>query len=475
MALRRVLGAVDATWLVAGSMIGAGIFYSPGLVAEQLPGIWPPLMAWLLGGLLALCGALVYAELGARMPRAGGDYRYLTRTFGPGWGFLSGWAAFTVTFSAAVAAMALVAVDYLLRALAPGFGDVAPGRRGYALLLVLTLTAANVFGARISGRVTAWLTGLPVVALLALYGYGLLAGGEGAVPGTGPATPLDPLGALAPVETTPQARPWGWGALATAMIPVYFTYTGWNAAAYLAGEIRDPGRNLTRALVAGTALVTALYLVINAILLCVVPPERMAGSTTAGGEAARLLLGEGGERLLSLVIAFAVAGTANVTLMGGSRIYFAMAEDGLAPAALRRINAQGVPGVALWCGGIWTALLTVLADVQALVNWTTLAILLLSSLTVASLFRLRRREGTSREFRCPGYPVTPWIYLLASLAVAVASSWQDPLQAARGLLLVGVGVPVYLVVRSRPGTGAGEGDGASDVGGVATSTRDSSR
>jgi APA family basic amino acid/polyamine antiporter len=460
MALRRTLTAVDATWLVAGSMVGAGIFAFPGLVAGQLPGLVLPLAAWAFGGVLALCGALVYGELGARMPHAGGDYRYLTDVFGPGWGFLSGWAAFTVTFSAAVAAMALVAVDYLLRALALPWEGVLSGRRIYALLLVLALTAANVVGARVSGRLTALLTGLPVAGLLTIYGYGLLVGR-----GTEVAAVAEPV-----------ARSWTWPGFGSAMVLVFFTYTGWNAAAYVAGEIRDPGRNLTRALVAGTALVTALYLGVNAVLLAVVPPARMAGSTTAGAEAARILLGEPGGRALSAVIALAVAGTANVTLMAGSRIWFAMAGDGLAPAPLRRVNAQGVPGAALWCGGVWAALLTLPGDVQALVNWTTLAILLLSSLTVVSLFVVRRRAGPSREFRCPGYPFTPLLYLVASLAVAASSARHDPLEAAKGLLLVGAGVPIYLLLRRRAAA-AQRADGAAAPAAAAppASTRDSPR
>jgi APA family basic amino acid/polyamine antiporter len=432
MGLKRVLGAGDATWLVAGSMVGAGIFLAPGLVAGHLPGVAMPLLAWMLGGLLALCGAMVYGELGARIPRAGADYQYLARAYGPVWGFLTGWAAFTVTFSAAVAAMVIVALDYLQRSL-PVL-DQAPTvwSRFAAPVVVVALTWANTVGARVSGRVTALATGVPVIVLIGLYGFGLVAGDAAT------SWPEQPL-----------ARPAGsWIlALGAAMIPVFFTYTGWNAAAYVAGEIREPGRNLARALVLGTALVTLLYLVINLVLLAMVPAERLAGSTTAGAEAARLLLGGWGERLLSLVIAVAVLGTANVTLMAGSRIYYAMAADGLGPRPLARINRFGVPGAALWSGGAWSAVLAAVGDVGVLVNWTSLAILLLSSLTVTTLFVLRRREGADAPFRCPGYPLTPLVYLVASLGVACASALHDPVEALKGLLLVGAGLPVYLFFR----------------------------
>ncbi|MFQ5599064.1 MAG: APC family permease [Candidatus Krumholzibacteriia bacterium] len=229
----------------------------------------------------------------------------------------------------------------------------------------------------------------------------------------------------------------------------FFTYSGWNAAAYVAGEIKDPGRNLARGLLVGTALVTLLYLVVNLLLLVVVPADQLAGSATAGVQAARLLLGPQAERALSWMIAIAVLGSANVTLMAGARIYYAMARDGLAPRALSRTNAAGVPSAAVWAGGIWTALLSTTGRIEQLVSWATLAILMLSSMAVASLFVFRRRNDTSPHYRCPGYPLTPAIYLLASLGVAFSSVIHDWEQSAYGVLLVLAGLPVYAVIRHR--------------------------
>lgn len=438
MGLKRVLGAGDAGWLVAGSMVGAGIFFTPGLIAKELPGLAWPLVAWAIGGLLALSGAAVYAELGARIPRAGGEYQYLTRAFSPVWGFLTGWAAFIATFSAAVAAMTIVALDYLHRAAATPAPDATGWTRFAAPLVVILLTWANTAGARVSGRLTVVLTGIPVGILVGLYAVGLLLGrGAAAWPERATAAP---------------EGPWAL-ALGAAMVHVFFTYTGWNAAAYLAGEINEPERNLARGLLVGTGLVTLLYLSINFVFLVVVPREILAGSTTAGADAARLLLGPAGERLISLVIAVAVLGTANVTLMAGSRIYYAMAVDGLAPKALGRTNAAGVPAAALWAGGAWTAILAAVGKAQVLVAWSTLAILLLSSLTVIALFVLRRRDPAGAPFRCPGYPLTPSVYLLASLTVAGASVAGQPRQAAIGVLLIGAGFPLYLLWRRRGGAG----------------------
>jgi APA family basic amino acid/polyamine antiporter len=432
--LKRVLGPVDAAWLVAGNMIGAGIFVMPGLVAARLSGFALPLSAWAIGGVLALAGAAVYGELGARNPHAGGEYLYLARTFGPVWGFLSGWAGGLLTFSAAAAVMATVSVRNLATAF-PALELPEIVERALAPLFVLVLTWTNTVGARAGGRTTVLFTAVLLIGLIALFGAGLLSGSaEVHLP-----------------VASPSSEPWP-QAMGAAMIFVYFTYSGWNAAAYLAGEIRDPGRNLAWGLLGGTALVTVVYVLFNIVLLLTVPAEQFAGSTTAAAQAANILLGPRAEQALALIIAVAVLGSANVTLMAGARVYYAMARDGLAPRPLATINSAGVPAAALWAGGIWTALLATLGWVETLVNWATLAILLLSSMAAGALFVLRRRDGPEAPFRCPGYPWTPAVYLLASLGVAYSSAVYAPLQALYGVLLVLAGLPVYFVFRRYAGT-----------------------
>jgi APA family basic amino acid/polyamine antiporter len=387
-------------------------------------------------------GAAVYGELGARLPRAGGDYQYLAMAFGPVWGFLMGWAALLLTFSAAAAAMCLVALDNLGTALAIPWGGGAI-RSGAAAAAVLALTGANIAGARVAGRTTAVFTAIPLAGLLGLFAVGFATGStEIAAP------PLlaDPGGAWLL-------------ALGVAMIPVFFTYSGWNAAAYMAAEIRDPGRNLIRGLLGGCLLVTGVYLAVNVVLLVTLPQGELAGSTTAVAQAAERLVGPAAQRILSLFIAFAVLGSANVTLMAGARIYYAMAVDRLAPSFLTRTNPAGVPSSALWLGGLWTAVLTFAADVGQLVEWTTLAILLLSSLTMAALFVLRRRGGEAPAYRCPGYPVTPALYILASLGVAGATAVYRPWwQTLVGTLLLAAGLPLFFLARRWMGGPAQEGE-----------------
>jgi len=432
MPLKRVLSTVDASWIVAGSMIGVGIFLTPGVVAGHLPGAFWTLCAWLLGGILALCGAAVYGELGARIPEAGGDYQYLTHAYGPIWGFLNGWAAITLTFSAAAAAMVQGSLSYLAAAIPALDAQPTALRWIGAPLIVIALTWANTIGARVAGKATALFTAIPLAGLVVLFAFGMFSGRT---------------------ETHWPEQPFAWPenawyvALGTALISIFFTYSGWNAAAYLAGEMRSPGRGLARALLVGTGLVTLLYLSVNLVLLLVLPHDVLAGSDRPAAEAARQLLGLRGERILASMIALAVLGSANVTLMAGARIYYAMATDGMGPAAFRRTNRAGVPSTALWVGGLWTALLSVTGDISDLVGWATLAILLLSSTTVTTLFVFRRRDPSGTPFRCPGYPVTPILYLAVSLGAAVSAFLYDPTHAALGLGIIGLGFPLYFIVR----------------------------
>lgn len=434
MTLDRVLGRSTAAWIVAGGMIGSGIFFFPGIVAARLPGVALPLLAWIVGGAVALCGALAYGELGARIPEAGGDYRYLAEAFGPFWGFLNGWAAMTLTFSAAAAAQAQSSLAYLER--------IWPELDSLPFLpavIVLALTATNVVGARVSGRATLVLTALPIGALMLLFAIGLASG----------TTPLSAPGSATELEFS------SWlPAIALALVPIYFAYSGWNAAAYLAGEMKRPRRDLGPALALGTLAVIALYVAVNAIVLLAVPADELRGSTSAVAQAALRLSGPGAERWLSSIVAVAILGSCNVTLMAGARVYYAMAKAGQLPARLARTNRAGVPATALWVGGLWAAALSGFNEMEQLVDWATLAILLLSSFAVTSLFVLRRRDvGEPGGFRVPTW--VPLLYLVVSLAVAVAVGRNDPLHAGIGLGIIAVGGLLYPLAR--------RGSGATDA------------
>ncbi|MFQ5719648.1 MAG: APC family permease [Acidobacteriota bacterium] len=440
MSLRRVLLTRDVAWMVVGNMVGAGIFITPGLVAGHLPGAAWILAVWIVGGLLALSGAAVYGELGSRVPEAGGDYRFLHVAFGPVPAFLSGWSAFALTFSAAAAAMVLSVVDRLRHAW-PVLVDWDPsGGRILGVTLLLALTAANAAGLRQAGRVTVWLTALALAGLVGLAVVGLLLADS---PWMG-----------RPRWWTPPVGSWP-VAVGAALVPIYFTYSGWNAAAYVAGEIKDASRALPRGLGIGTAAVMSLYVGVNLLLVLVLPAGDLAGSTTAMEDATHVLLGTGAERVLAAVIALAILGSANVTLMAGARIYYAMGRDGIIPASMGRVNAAGVPGTSLWISGIWSALLVLWGRFHVLVGWATLAILLISSLTVVGLYVLRSRGDEPPAFRCPGYPLTPALYLTVSLGVALAGAVSEPVAALIGVAIVLAGIPMYYLLSRRSGQTGG--------------------
>jgi APA family basic amino acid/polyamine antiporter len=342
--------------------------------------------------------------------------------------------------------MTILALEHLERALP--LLSVLPdwGLRCLGVLIVLVFTAINATGVKLGGRTTAVLTAIPLAGLLTLFGIGLVLGDVEVSP---PGNLLDPPDVAWPL------------ALGVSMVFVFFAYSGWNAAAYVAGEVREPGRNLPKALFLGTGTVTLLYLIVNAVILVVVPfeeltaPEEGGGTETltAGAAAARVLMGETGEVGLAILIALAVLGSANVTLMAGARVYYAMARDGIGPTAFARVNRMGVPATALWAGGIWACVLVLSGTFRQLVDWAVLAMLLLSSLTMVSLFVLRRRDPAGTPFRCPGYPVTPLLYIAASLGVAYSSARYDPWAALIGVLLVAAGLPLYPLL-ARRGTGS---------------------
>jgi APA family basic amino acid/polyamine antiporter len=437
--LVRELGAWDAAAIMVSNMIGVGILTFPGIVALALGDVRLALAAWAAGGLASLAGALVHAELGSRHPQAGGDYVFLREAFGLPAAFLSGWTSFVVGFPGAIAASSFAAAQSLVDA----SGRSAP--RGatvlLALALLLGLSAVHAAGLRQSRR---FQNGL-VVAKLAILG-GLVAGGLLATPPAGG-------GGRLPPGPPP----------AIAALIVLFAYSGWNSAAYVAGEVREPRKNLPRALVGGVLLVTLLYLAWNLAYFRMVPVERV-GTINVGGEIARSLFGERGMQLLSLALAFVFAGSASAMVVTGPRIYFSMAQDGLFPRAIGAVSAGGhVPARALWLQTLWSAAILLAGAAltpagaglgrtfETIVDWTAFAILPFAALTTASVFVLRRREAAAGVFRAPFHPFTPLLFIGAALAVEAGFVLVGlrAANAAIGTALVLSGVPAYLFWRRR--------------------------
>ncbi len=453
--LERRLGAWDGALLTVGSVVGTGIFLTTGDIARALPHPGLVLLVWLLGGLFTLAGALSYAELGVLFPRAGGIYHFLKEAFGPFAGFLYGWTSFTVIMSGGIAAIAVGFGEYL-GAFVPFFaggrslvevplGSIVfrvEGPQVAAAIAILFLTLLNHAGLREGVVVQNLLTLVKGGALLVLALLGL-AGTESV------------LGAVtAPVGLSPRALLAG---LAGAMVAALWTYDGWYALTLSAGEVRRPARDLPLGLIGGTAGVVVLYLLVNLAYVRALPMARLAGTSRVGEAAAEALLGPAGGRLVAGLIAVSMLGCLAATIFYASRLYVPMAEDGVFFEAAGRVDAaRHTPTGALWMQGVWSALLAVSGGYRALYTWVTFAAVLFHVATCSALFVLRRtRPDAERPYRTWGYPVVPAAFLLASIALTVATLVQSPVESGLGLIVVASGVPPWLWWRRRKGVRPG--------------------
>lgn len=436
----RAIGFLGATSIVAGSMLGVGIFLTPHLVAQSVtsPGVF--LLLWALGGLLAIAGAVTYAELGAMMPDAGGDYVYLDRAFGPTMGFAAGVVLFVGVFGGSIASMSAAVSQYQIRLLAGLVGlDLSTpwieiGSVGWtgvevvAILLVLVLTLLNAFGVRLSASTQTLLTLIPV-GVLTVFAVAALV--------------TSPHDSAAPAS----GEAGGPASIGAAVLNIYFAYAGWNAVAYVGGEVRDPGRVIPRALLLGTAIVTALYLVLCASWIAVLGMGGIADSFEAGTAAASVLLGPGAEGFVAATIAVALVGSINATVLGGGRIGYAMGRDGALPATFGTLSeATHVPARALWAQAGFAVFLIASGTFEDLVQLTSVAMFLLGSLTVCALFSLRRREpDAERPYRATLYPVLPMLYLVTAVAV-IGMEVVDFLRGEEGSGLPLLGIAVFFAV-----------------------------
>jgi basic amino acid/polyamine antiporter, APA family len=438
--LDRALGVMDAVALSLSSVIGVGIFTVPGIVARMVPNPWVMLGIWLVGGLLALMGAAAYAELGVLRPRAGGEYVYLREAFGPMAGFLTGWVSFVAGFSGAIAAGAVAWADYLGHFI-PAASDVRPffilqfriltfavsKRDLMALLVIFLLSLIHICGLRPGRLVQNTLTSLLVMALLVfiVLGFALGSGSKENL--------LHPTGQLG-------AANW-----MLALVPVMFTYSGWNAATYVAEELREPRRNVPLTLLIGTGAVTILYLLLNALYLFALPSEQLSGQIHVGDLAARALFGSRMADAATLLILLSLAGGLSAWIITGPRIYYAMAQDGLFFRSAARVHPRfRTPAISILVQALWSGILVLSGTFEQLLIYTGFAILLFSGGATASLFVLRRRKTAEPgSFKVPGYPVFPAIFALASLAMVVNVLARSPKTIGAGFLIMLAGLPLY--------------------------------
>lgn len=421
------VGAFTAACLLVSDSVGSGIFTTTGFLARDLGDpVWI-LALWGAGGALALAGALSYAELGAAMPRVGGEYVYLREAFGQSVAFLSGWTSFTVGFGAAIAAASIGFSQYLAVLLPAALPE---GRAWLpALALVWLLTGIHLLGVTEGGRFQRAITLAKIGGVLLLLAAGFAAG-RGS---------WDHLADATPVE----AR---LGASAVGLVFVLYSYSGWNAAAYIAGEIRHPERNLPRALVGGTLFVVLLYLAINLFYFYALAPAELAAEPVlpVAKKAASALLGARASGLVAALLCLSIAGAVSSMVWAGSRVTRAMAEDGVVPGGLGRQSKAGAPTRALLAQAAWITLLLLTGTFEQLVVYGGFAIAIFSALAVACVFVLRRRQpGLARPFRVPGHPWVPASFVLATLWIAGHVLLERPAEALLSLVTVVAGLPLY--------------------------------
>jgi APA family basic amino acid/polyamine antiporter len=443
--LARRLGPLDAAAIIVSNVIGGGILFFPVLIAASVPDARLFLTTWLVGGALAFCGAMGYAELSALRPRAGGEYVYLRDAYGPLAGFLTGWTSFVAGFAGAIAASAIFVVLYLDR-FVPGVNDATPffaipipyvgitvsRQTLMATAVVWAFAFVHIRGVGPGRVVTNILAILKVSALLIFIALGLS------------------IGAGAPANLQQSAGAVTFTSYLSSLVLVMFTYSGWNAAAYMAEEVRDPGRNLPLALALGTVAVIVIYLFLNVLYLYVVPiGELVKVQGSLLDVVADRLLGIRAGDIMGIVSIISLAAGINAYTFAGPRVYFAMARDGVfLPAAARVHPKYGTPARSVVAQAIWATVLVLTGSLDALGNYVGFAITLFAGIAVAAVFVLRLREPDApRPFKAWGYPLTPAIFVIASLAIVLNAVFTNPVVTGGGLLVIAAGIPIYVWFR----------------------------
>lgn len=432
--LRRQIGLWSAIGIVIGTTIGSGIFRSPAGIADKLPGPLPLATIWVAGGLLALCGALSFAELGSMYPRTGGVYAYVKEGFGRLPAFLFGWAEITVIRAAAVGAIATTFADYFLRVT-----HLLPEEqsRYVAAVAIMLMGTVNILGVK-WGTLTINLTtiakygGLLFIIIVALA-LGLPRTG-------GHFTPTMPAGSFS------------MSAFGLALVSVLWAYDGWGDLSYVGGEVKDPQRNLPRALIGGTIMIVAIYLLANVAYLAVLSVDEIRRSPLVAADVANRVMGRSGEVLVSVLVMFSTFGALTASLFASPRIFFAMAEDGLFFRPVAKVHPKfGTPHVAIGINIVLAVVFVLIRTFEQLADAFVTAIIPFYALAVGAMFVLRHRPGYAPPFRTPGYPIVPLLFVLSTIYL-LANALIDPASRSATAITLGIvalGIPVYYLTVGR--------------------------
>jgi basic amino acid/polyamine antiporter, APA family len=456
--LVRGLTAFDTTALVVGTVIGTGVFLKAAVMAQVVATPALVLAAWVAAGLLSLAGALAYAELGAMLPEAGGEYVYLRESYGSAAAFLFGWQRFVVGGSASVASIASGFAIFLaafvplgdawlrrdVTALGQSFEWQFGPRQLVAVAAIVLLSAVNCFTVAIGGRVQSTLTVLKVGGI-AFVVLGIFFFGRGAD--------------WSHLRSPAGAHAWsGFAAFGTAMLAALWPYDGWNNMPMAAGEVKDPGRNIPRALVGGVLIVMAIYCVANLAYFYALPVDEVASSNSTlhraalpvASKAATTFLGEYGGKLVAIAFVVSALGALNGSILSNARVPFAMARDGYFAARLAELHpATRVPVRVIVVQAVWSSLLAVSGSYDQLTDCLIFASWIFYGLTTSAVFVLRRRRPDApRPYRTLGYPLVPALFLLVAGWLVVNTALERPIESVTGIVLILAGLPVYAWFRS---------------------------
>ncbi len=432
--LPRVLGLLNIITIVSGMMIGSGIFIVSAQVAAGLRAPFLMLSAWVVGGLLTFFGALSLAELGAAYPHAGGMYIYLREAYGPFIGFLFGWGLFLIVDSGTIATLAVAFSSKYM----PHFFKLSPlGMKATAVFMIAFLATVNYLGVRWGAALQNFLTVIKVGAIFAVCGIVFLFAKGNAAHFVSP---------------SPESFSWGLvGRFGIALVAVLWAYKGWESATFSAGEFRNAERNLPLGIFIGTGLVILLYLVINLAYLYVFPSGFIATSTRIAADAMNAAVGPVGASVIAFVILFSIMGAANGHNLTGSRVYFAMARDGLFFKKIASVHPRFLtPYVSIVALGIWSAILSLSGTFEQLATFAIFGMWLFMGLTAGAVIILRKkRPDLPRPYKTWGYPVTPVFFILSALFISVNTLIHQFWNSFAGLLIIALGVPAYLYWRRK--------------------------
>ena len=428
--LARQLGLFDATMIVMGGMVGTGIFINPYVVARQVHTPALILGAWVLGGLIALAGAFIYAELAARLPEVGGQYAYLRAAYHPAVAFLYGWALLLVVQTGGMAAVAVTFARYFLELTRLPLSD------GFVAAAALgLLTALNCLGVRAGSAVQSALMVTKVLAIALLVGCGWLLVGA-------------PRVALRPALDRPVSFDL-LTSIGAALVPVMFAFGGWQTASFVAGEMREPRKTLPRGLLVGVAGVIVLYLAVNFVCVRALGAAGLADTTTPASQVMRLALGEAGAKLIAVGIVISTLGFLSQSVLTAPRVYFAMAGDGLFFRSVAWLSPRTrVPVGAILLQGAWAIVIALSGRYEQILNYVVSMDWLFFGLTATCLFVFRRRQPQA-AYRTPGHPVTTALFVAVAWLVVANTLYKYPRHTAIGLAILLTGIPVHFLWRWR--------------------------